>query len=67
MLDADAFSRFKEEGILNMKVAQSFRDNILSQGDTEHPMILYRRFRGRNPQIEPLLERDGIETICPNF
>lgn len=67
MLDADAFSRFKEEGILNMKVAQSFRDNILSQGDTEHPMILYRRFRGRNPQIEPLLERDGIETICPHF
>ena len=67
MLDADAYSRFKEEGVLNMKVAQSFRDNILSKGDTEHPMTLYLRFRGRNPQIEPLLERDGIKTICPHL
>ncbi len=67
MLDADAFSRFKDEGVLNMKVAQSFRDNILSKGDTEHPMELYTRFRGRKPQIEPLLERDGIKTICPHL
>ena len=67
MLDADAFSRFKEEGVLNMKVAQSFRDNILSKGDTEHPMELYMRFRGHRPQLEPLLERDGIKTICPHF
>lgn len=67
MLDADAFSRFKEEGVLNMKVAQSFRENILSKGDTEHPMKLYTRFRGRKPQIEPLLERDGIKTICPHL
>lgn len=67
MLDADAFSRFKEEGVMNMKVAQSFRDNILSKGDTEHPMDLYLRFRGRKPQIEPLLERDGIKTICPHL
>ena len=67
MLDADAFSRFKEEGVLNMKVAQSFRDNILSKGDTEHPMELYIRFRGHKPQIEPLLERDGIKTICPHL
>ena len=67
VLDADAFSRFKEEGILNMKVAQSFRDEILSKGDTEHPMDLYVRFRGHKPAIEPLLERDGIESICPHM
>ena len=67
MLDADAFSRFKEEGVMNMKVAQSFRENILAKGDSEHPMELYRRFRGRDPQIEPLLKRDGIDTICPHL
>ncbi len=67
MLDADAFARFKEEGIMNMKTAQSFRDEILSKGDSEHPMTLYLRFRGRKPQIEPLLERDGIKTICPHL
>lgn len=67
MLDADAFSIFKEHGILNMKVAQSFRDNILSKGDSEHPMTLYTRFRGHKPQVEPLLERDGIKTICPHL
>ena len=67
MLDADAFARFKEEGIMNMDVAQSFRDEILSKGDSEHPMTLYLRFRGRRPQIEPLLERDGIKTICPHL
>ena len=67
MLDADAFSLFKEKGIMNMKVAQSFRDNILSRGNSEHPMSLYTRFRGRKPQIEPLLERDGIKTICPHL
>lgn len=61
MLDADAFSLFKEKGIMNMQVAQSFRDNILSRGDTEHPMELYMRFRGRKPQIDALLERDGIK------
>ena len=67
MLDADAFSRFKEEGVMNMKVAQSFREEILSKGDSEHPMALYLRFRGHKPQIEPLLERDGIKTICPHL
>lgn len=61
MLDADAFSLFKEQGIMNMKVAESFRVNILSRGDTEPPMELYIRFRGHRPQIEPLLERDGIK------
>ena len=67
MLDADAFSVFKEHGILNMKTAQSFRNNILSKGDSDHPMTLYRRFTGRDPRIEPLLERDGIATICPHL
>lgn len=61
MLDADAYSRFQEEGVFNMKVAQSFRDEILSRGDTEHPMELYLRFRGRKPQIDALLKRDGIK------
>lgn len=67
MLDADAFSLFKEHGVLNMKVAQSFRDNVLSKGDSEDPMTLYVKFRGRRPQVEPLLERDGIPTICPHL
>lgn len=67
MLDADAFSLFKKNGVLDMKTAQSFRDNILSKGDSEHPMTLYLKFRGRKPQIEPLLQRDGIESICPHL
>lgn len=67
MLDADAFAKFKEDGIMNMKTAQSFRDNILSKGDSEHPMELYIKFRGHKPLIEPLLERDGIKTICPHL
>lgn len=67
MLDADAFDMFKKNGILNMKIAQSFRDNILSKGDSDHPMNLYLKFRGHKPQVEPLLERDGIKTICPHL
>ena len=67
MLDADAFDMFKKNGIMDMKTAQSFRDNILSKGDSEHPMKLYIRFRGHKPQVEPLLERDGIKTICPHL
>ncbi len=61
MLDADAFSRFKEEGVMNMKVAQSLRDEILSKGDTCHPQELYIRFRGRKPTIDAMLKRDGIK------
>lgn len=61
MLDADAFSRFKEEGIMSMKVAQSFRENILAPGNTVHPMELYMRFRGRKPAIDAMLERDGVK------
>lgn len=60
VLDADAFSLFKEKGIFNTETAQSFRDNILSKGGTEHPMTLYKRFRGQEPTIEALLRRNGI-------
>ena len=61
VLDADVFSVFKKNGIFDKKTAQSFRDNILSRGGTEHPMVLYKRFRGQEPTIEALLERDGIK------
>ena len=61
VLDADAFSVFKKHGIFDRKTAQSFRDNILSRGGTEHPMTLYRRFRGGEPTIDALLKRNGIK------
>ena len=61
VLDADAFSMFKKNGIFNRETAQSFRDNILSKGGTEHPMTLYKRFRGCEPTIDALLERNGIK------
>ncbi len=61
VLDADAFSVFKEKGIFNQEVAQSFRDNILSKGGTEPPMELYKRFRGQEPTIDALLIRTGIQ------
>ncbi|MBR6287053.1 MAG: M3 family metallopeptidase [Bacteroidaceae bacterium] len=61
VLDADAFSLFKQKGIFNSEVAQSFRDNILSRGGTEHPMELYKRFRGCEPTIDALLKRNGIK------
>lgn len=61
VLEADAFSVFKKNGIFDRKTAQSFRDNILSKGGTEHPAVLYRRFRGQDPTIDALLERNGIK------
>ena len=61
VLDADAFSLFKEKGIFNKEVAKSFRDNILSKGGTEDPSILYKRFRGQDPTIDALLIRNGIK------
>ena len=61
VLDADAFSVFKQNGIFDQKTAQSFRDNILSKGGTEHPMTLYKRFRGQEPTIDALLQRNGIK------
>lgn len=61
VLDADAFSLFKKNGIFNQSTAQHFRDCILSKGGTEHPMTLYKRFRGQEPTIDALLERNGIK------
>ena len=61
VLDADAFAVFKKHGIFNQKTAQSFRDNILSKGGTENPMVLYKRFKGSEPTIDALLKRNGIK------
>ncbi len=61
VLDADAFSVFKEKGLFNKEVATSFRKNILEKGGTEHPMILYKRFRGQEPTVDALLERSGLK------
>lgn len=61
VLDADAFSLFKKNGIFDKNTALSFRENILSKGGTEHPMTLYKRFRGQEPTIDALLERNGIK------
>ena len=61
VLDADAFSVFKKEGIFNQQTAQRFRDEILSKGGTENPMTLYKRFRGGEPTIDALLKRNGIK------
>ena len=60
VLEADAFSLFKQEGIFNTEVSGSFRQNILSKGDTEDPAILYRKFRGRDPQPEALMRKLGL-------
>lgn len=61
VLDADAFALFKEKGIYNQEVAQSFYENILSKGGTEDPMDLYIRFRGQKPSVDALMKRSGIE------
>jgi peptidyl-dipeptidase Dcp len=60
VLDADAFQAFKETGIFDQKTASAYRTNILEAGGTEDPMILYKRFRGAEPKIDPLLERRGL-------
>lgn len=60
VLDADAFEYFKEQGIFNSEVAQKFKENVLSKGGTEHPMILYKRFRGSEPKPDALLKRAGL-------
>lgn len=65
VLDADAFSVFKEAGIFNRETARSFRENILSKGETEDPAILYKRFRGQEPTIDALLIRNGIKQAEP--
>lgn len=60
VLSADAFSRFEEEGIFNPQTGQSFLDEILTQGGSEEPMALFKRFRGREPQLDALLRHKGI-------
>jgi len=60
VLDADAFEYFKENGVFNKKIGNSFAENILSKGGTEHPIILYKRFRGKEPTPEALLKRAGL-------
>ncbi|RTY88507.1 M3 family metallopeptidase [Flavobacterium sp. GT3R68] len=60
VLDADAFEYFQEEGIFNKEVATKFKENVLSKGGTEHPMILYKRFRGHEPKSDALLKRAGL-------
>jgi len=61
VLDADAYSVFIKNGIFDKKTAESFRRNILINGGTEHPMTLYKRFRGQEPTIDALLKRTGIK------
>ncbi len=61
VLEADAFSLFKEKGIFNTEVSHSFRDNILSKGDSEDPAVLYRNFRGHDPQTSALMEKLGLK------
>lgn len=60
VMDADAFSLFKEKGIFDKATADSFRRNILERGNTEEPMELYKRFRGREASVEALLKRSGV-------
>ncbi|QLE87485.1 oligopeptidase A [Shewanella sp. Scap07] len=61
VLSADAFSRFEEEGIFNRETGRSFLENILEMGGSESPMVLFKRFRGREPKIDALLRHSGIE------
>ena len=60
VLEADAFSKFKEEGIFNPETAKSFRDNILSKGGMEDEAVIYRNFRGHDPKPEALMEKLGL-------
>lgn len=60
VLDADAFKLFKQRGIFDRETAKAFREHILSRGGSEHPMVLYKRFRGREPGLHALLEREGL-------
>lgn len=61
VLDADAFSVFRQKGIFDQATAKAFRQHILERGGSEHPMILYKRFRGQEPAIDALLERSGLK------
>ena len=60
VLDADGFDAFKENGIFDPETARSFRENILEKGGTVDAMTLYRQFRGRDPDVQPLLKNRGM-------
>lgn len=61
VLDSDAFQAFKETSLFDKATAKAFRNNVLSKGGTEDPMVLYKRFRGAEPSIEPLLKKRGLK------
>lgn len=66
VIDADAFRFFKDSGVFNSEIAESFRRNILEKGGTAKPMYLYKQFRGKEPDIDAFLERSGLkETVEP--
>ena len=60
MLEADSYSLFEEKGIFSKEAAEAFRKNILSRGSTEDEAVLYRNFRGHDPQPDALLKKLGI-------
>ena len=60
VLDADAYEAFQEEGVFNKEVSERFRDSVLSRGNTEDPLLLYKKFRGREAETKALLKRDGL-------
>ncbi len=61
LLEADAFAEFEKHGVLNQKVAMSFRKNILEKGGSEHPAVLFKKFKGRDPELAPLLRKFGFK------
>src|SRR5690606_11274508 len=65
VLDTDAFEAFKSTSLFNPELARSFRENILEKGNTEDAMILYKRFRGSEPSIQPLLKKRGLDKKQP--
>ena len=60
VLDADAFAAFKETSLFDSETATKFRENVLERGGTDDPMNLYKKFRGAEPRIEPMLQRKGL-------
>jgi peptidyl-dipeptidase Dcp len=64
VLDCDAFEAFKETSLFDRKTAASFRRNILAKLGTEDAMTLYKRFRGREPKVEPLLKKRGLQAVA---